>query len=66
MKTFNYASTSSIKDNLTFLLVGAALDYFPNRASLRDSHRCQTDSRADTDNYHSDYCRIVYALHSLP
>lgn len=29
MKTFNYASTSSIKDNLTFLLVGAALIIFP-------------------------------------
>ncbi len=29
MKTFNYASTSSVKENLAYLLVGAALIIFP-------------------------------------
>ena len=29
MKTFNYASTSSIKENLTSLILGAALIIFP-------------------------------------
>lgn len=29
MKTFNYASTSAVKENLTYLILGAALIVFP-------------------------------------
>ena len=65
-ETFNYASTSSIKENLTSLDSGRSPDHLSARPSLRNQHRRQTDPRARTDNDPDDYCRALHALHGLP
>ena len=64
MKTFNYSSKASIKDNLTEILIGAAL-IRPYRISFRDKNRSYPYSRAIAHCYYPCDCRSIHAIQSM-
>lgn len=64
MTTFNYSSKSSIKDNLTEILIGAALIIIPIVYPFGIS-RYTPHPRAAAYSDHPCPCRTVYAVQSL-
>ena len=65
MATFNYSSKSSIKDNLTEILVGAGLIIVPVVYPFGIKVRYTSHPRTVTNSHHPCPCRTVHAVQSL-